>query len=380
MTLKKKRKIFTWKNVIICVLIALAAVVLAGYAVFHHYYSLLDHYDPDDHDYVGAVLTEESGLMAADGSAETAMPHIDIRTDEDAATETADGSGPHEEIEERLLANLRQMEESSFLYETDAFNLLLIGIDAREDSFSGNSDAMILLSINRDTKKVVMTSLLRDIYVSIPGHGNNRLNHAYLTGGMSLLTQTIQNNLGIHVDRCVVINFYLMMDLVDALGGLDLDVSADEIRVMNMYIRNHNRMLEKPLETDVLSEADAGLLHADGSQTLAYTRVRYVGTDFARTGRQRIVISKCLEKIKDMNLGELMALAERFLPEVRTDLTQSDCASLLLMLLRFPDYQIETMTIPREGTYQYAEIRNMSVLTIDFQKNTEEWHKLVEGH
>lgn len=376
---EKNRKRFSWKNAAICAIIALAVVVLAGYAVFHHYYSLLDYHDPNDYDSGEAMLTEESGSMAADDSTETAMPHIDIRTNEDAVIETADGAGSDEEIEDQLLANLKQMEESSSLYETDAFNLLLVGIDARDDSFSGNSDAMILLSINRNTKKVVMTSLLRDIYVSIPGHGNNRLNHAYMTGGMNLLTQTIQNNFGIHVDRCVVINFYLMMDLVDALGGLDLDVSADEIDVMNMYIRNQNRMLGKPLKTDILSESDAGFLHADGSQTLAYTRVRYVGTDFARTGRQRIVINKCLEKIKNMNLGELMALAEEFLPEVRTDLTQGDCASLLLMLLRFPDYQIETMTIPGEGTYRYAEIRDMSVLTIDFQKNTEEWHKLVEG-
>ena len=379
MARKEKRKIFTWKNVIICVLIALAAVVLAGYAVFHHYYSLLDYHDPNDYDYEEAMHTEEGDTMASDGSAETPELYIDIQTDGDTVIETAEGAGSEGEIEDQILANLRQMEESSSLYETDAFNLLLIGIDAREDSFSGNSDAMILLSINRKTKKVVMTSLLRDIYLSIPGHGNNRLNHAYLTGGMSLLTQTIQNNFGIHVDRCVVINFYLMMDMVDALGGLDLDVSADEIKVMNMYIENHNRMLERPLETDILSEADAGLLHANGSQTLAYTRVRYVGTDFARTGRQRTVINKCLEKIKNMNLGELMALAEEFLPEVRTDLTQGDCASLLLMLLRFPDYQIETMTIPIEGTYRFAEIRNMSVLTVDFQKNTEEWHKLVEG-
>ncbi len=378
MTPKTNRKLFTWKNAVICVFFALVTVVLAGYAVFHHYYSLLDYHDPNADG--EAMVSEGSGSMAADDGTETAMIHIDIRTDGDTVIEPADGASSHEEIEDQLLANLKQMEESSSLYETDAFNLLLIGIDARDDSFSGNSDAMILLSINRNMKKVVMTSLLRDIYVSIPGHGNNRLNHAYMTGGMSLLTQTIQNNFGIHVDRCVVINFYLMMDLVDALGGLDLDVSADEIRVMNMYIRNHNRMLERPLETDVLSEADAGLLHADGSQTLAYTRVRYVGTDFARTGRQRIVINKCLEKIKDMNPGELMALAEEFLPEVRTDLTQGDCASLLLTLLRFPDYQIETMTIPREGTYQFAEIRNMSVLTIDFQKNTEEWHKLVEEH
>ena len=135
-----------------------------------------------------------------------------------------------------------------------------------------------------------MTSFLRDIYLSIPGYESNRLNAAYAYGGTKLLTETIKANFGITVDRCLVVNFYVVMDLVDAVGGIDLDVTADEISVMNGYIRHHNQLLGNPENTDILSSDDAGTIHADGNQALAYARVRYVGTAFARTGRQRTVI------------------------------------------------------------------------------------------
>lgn len=359
-TAKKKKK--KWIIALVSVVLVLGILVGAGYGVFHHYYSLmgrLESHDPVSPD-------DPFGELPPDDEDEPSQPPL---SEDDVS-----------KLEEELRKNLEQMEADSDLYRTDAFNILLIGVDSRSDSMSGRSDCMILTSINKKTKQVTMTSFLRDIYCSIPGHGNNRLNTAYAVGGTELLKDTIKANFGISVDRCMVVNFYLVMDLVNAVGGIDLDLTADEIGVMNRYyINHHNRLLGQPEGTDILSQDDAGTIHVNGNQALAYARVRYIGTDFARTGRQRTVITKCLDKVKKMGLGEISSLAEDFLPRVRTDLTEGDCAALLLMALNLNDYAFESLAVPVDGSWNSANINGMSVLTINFSENAKAWHDMVDG-
>lgn len=353
------------------IVLMLGAIAGTGYGIFHHYYSLMGRMDG----LAGSAETENSAPSV------TLAPNeqqLSLEQEEEPPVPPA-SEDEISRIEEELLRNLEQMEKDSELYQTEAFNILLVGVDSRSDSMSGRSDSMILVSINKKTKQVTMTSFLRDIYLSIPGHGNNRLNASYAFGGTELLTDTIMANFGISVDRCIVVNFYLVMDMVDAVNGIDLDVTADEIRVMNKYIRNHNQLLGNPEGTDILLEEDAGKIHVNGSQALAYARVRYVGTDFARTGRQRTVISKCLEKIKKLNAGKIIGLVGEFLPRIRTDLTEGDCATLLLMMLDLDSYEFQSLTVPVDGTWKNANINGMSVLTVDFSANARAWHDAVDG-
>lgn len=354
----KRRKWLTAAGILLVLLLLPAAAALG---IFKHYYNMLDYRQDELAD------SFEETLPAGGGN----------ENDEYQSTLPEASQDEIAVIEERLRQNTQAMQ--ALPGESDAFTVLLIGVDSRKDSYSGRSDAMILVSVNRETQQVVMTSLLRDMYVSIPGHESNRLNAAYAYGGTTLLTETIEKNFGIPVDRCVVINFYLLMDVIDALGGIDITVTADEIDVMNMYINSQNRLLGNPGGQDILSESDAGTISVNGSQALAYARVRYVGTDFARTGRQREIIARCAEKIRKMDLGQANEMMETFLPRVRTDLTESDCASLLMLGLQLPDFEMQTMTIPMEGTWKNARIRGMSVLTVDFSANTDAWYKLVGG-
>ena len=357
---KKGRK--KWPIVVICVVAVLALLAGTAYAVFHHYFSLMGRIEP----------------MATPAADASPSPTIEPEPEEEPAASPATEE-EIVEIEDSLQKNLEQMEQDSDLYKTDTFNILLIGVDARDEAMSGRSDCMILASINKTTKKVVLTSFLRDIYLSIPGSWSDRLNAAYVYGGTDLLKETLKANFGITVDRCVVVNFYIVMDIVDAFGGIDLDLTADEIKVMNSYINNHNNLLGNPSGTDILSTSAAGTVHVDGNQALAYARVRYVGTDFARTGRQRTVITKCIEKAKTMDLGQISGLAEEFLPRVRTDLTEGDCATLLLMALDLGSYTFDQMVIPADGTWSNANIRGMAVLTVDFAANTQAWLDKVNG-
>ncbi len=359
---RSKRKIIGILAGVLVILLLTAGLV--GYGVFKHYYNLLDFNTGDNweaHDNTEEIIEFEE---------EENDNYSEIPIDEADAEEI-------EVIEDALEQNLENMENIS-LPEDEVFNILIIGVDSRNNDFAGRSDAMILASINQSTNKVLLTSFLRDTYVSIPNYGNNRLNAAYAYGGAELLTETIKVNYGIEVDRCVVVNFFLVMDAVDDLGGLDIELSADEIRVMNKYyIPFHNSMLGNPSGTDLLSESDAGMVHLNGNQTLAYARVRYVGTDFARTGRQRKVIELLIEKAKGLDINELADLMEQFLPRIRTDLTENDCMTLLFLLLELSDYEMESMTIPADGTWSNARINGMSVLTVDFGKNSILWQEKV---
>lgn len=356
---KKGRKKKIIVGILIGLLILIAAIALGGYFVFKHYYNMID-YQPD---------TQEEWVPYTEEEPEEEPQMEEASEDEIAA------------IEDELQANLNAMQEnvSQKIEDADIFNILLVGVDSRKDKFSGRSDSMILVSINQKKKTVTMTSFLRDIYLSIPNHGSNRLNASYAYGGPELLKSTMKTNFGIEVDRYMTVNFYSVMEFVDAIGGVDIEISAAEIRVMNNYIKSHNKLLGNPEGTDILSEEAAGVVHLNGNQALAYARVRYVGTDFARTGRQRKILQLSLEKVKTMSLLEMSGMLEEFLPKVKTDLTEGDCASLLLMLPKASDYAMDTLTIPQDKTWKSANIRGMSVLTIDFKKNSDAWYNKVNG-
>lgn len=360
---KKRRKLNKRAFVVAFVALGGVAIVLVlviAYALFGRYYYRLDR---DMNIVQQAGEQGESDILTAEPEENEEYEEGVVEVSSEEAVE----------IDDALKQNLETLEEASELYGEDLFNLLLIGVDTRGTSYAGRSDAMILLSINRDDHRIVMTSFLRDIYVSIPNHGNNRLNAAYAFGGTELLTETIESNFGISVDRCAVVNFYFVMDLVNAVGGVEIDITPEEIRVMNDYIKSHNTQLGNPEGTDYLTNEDAGMKLLNGSQALAYMRVRYVGTDFARTGRQREVIMACLDKVKELGLVELDALMMEFLPRIKTDLTEGDCAMLLLTLVDISSYEIDSFAIPVDGTWSGANINGMSVLVVDFAANTKAW-------
>ncbi len=358
---KWNKRVVIWTGAILGVIASI--LLIGGYLLFARYYYRLDR-DMN----IGQTEIPQSEVFVEE-------PEANEEYDEDISEVTSEEVV---EIDDALEQNLKALEEQSELYGEELFNLLLIGVDTRGSSYAGRSDAMILVSINREDERIVMTSFLRDIYVTIPRHGNNRLNAAYAYGGTELLTETIQANFGISVDRCAVVNFYFVMDIVDAVGGVEVDITTEEIRVMNDYIKNHNKLLGNPEGTDILTNADAGMKLLSGSQALAYSRVRYIGTDFARTGRQREVILACLDKVKGLNLSELDALMMEFLPRIKTDLTEGDCAMLLLLLLDITDYEIDNFAIPVDGTWGNARINEMSVLIVDFAANTKAWLAAVE--
>lgn len=260
-----------------------------------------------------------------------------------------------------------------------SMNILLVGLDSRKDNYTGRSDSMILCTINKKSKKFVMTSFLRDSYVTIPGHGKDKLNAAYALGGSNLLANTIYENYGIVVDRTAVFNFLFVIDIIDYLGGVTVDVTADELPYLNMYIHDQNEELynlANPNKGQI--NPGPGTYTLDGNQALGYARIRYVGTDVARSERQRLVLSQCIDKCKKLSTSQLNEMMTLFLPRIKTDLSSGDCLSLITTLLRAGSYESGSMAIPIDGTWKDAKVGDQEVIKItDFDANTEAWEKLV---
>lgn len=265
------------------------------------------------------------------------------------------------------------------LKEEGAINILLIGNDSRDNGADGRSDAMILLTISSKTKKLYMTSLLRDMYVDIPGHEGNRLNAAYAFGGAELLLETIEQNLGIPVNRYVLVNFEAFANLVDAVDGVELELTSQEIEYVNGYLVEYNMLTNRPQGTDNMDTSVSGLVHLNGPQALAYSRNRYLGTDFGRTERQRKVLAAVIDKLPVAALTHPKQLADGILPNLTTNLTKKECFRLCLELSRLLTYDMEQNSIPVPGSYKDATIRGMAVLEVDFETNRRYLRENVYG-
>ncbi|CRZ34634.1 LytR family transcriptional attenuator [Herbinix hemicellulosilytica] len=286
---------------------------------------------------------------------------------------------PKEEIdliEERIRKNMED-NQTPIVNDDDVTNILLIGSDTRKKGGFGRSDAMIIVSINKRNKTITATSILRDIYLKIPGKKNNRINAAYALGGAGLLMDTIEKNFKIKVDRFVSVDFYAFIEIVDAVGGIKLDVTDKEVPIINNYVEELNRLNGQDEALDKLTGPGSYLLN--GKQTLGYVRNRYIGTDFARTARQREVLEKIFNGVKGLSITRLNGLMNEILPEVTTNLTEGEIFSLILSLPTYALYDLQQLTVPVSNSYKNLRINNMAVLGIDFEKNIKEIRSKIYG-
>ncbi|MGN1000294.1 MAG: LCP family protein [Faecousia sp.] len=247
----------------------------------------------------------------------------------------------------------------------DVINILLIGTDGRPWEGPPRSDSMILCTFDTVNKKLVMTSFMRDLYVQIPGYDANRINVAYPLGGMNLLTETLAVNFGVHVDACVEVNFYGFPQIVDNLGGIDIELSQEEATFLN---ENGNWYADGGTPGGVWT-LTAGVNHLNGEQALAYSRIRAIGDDFQRTERQRKVLSILVDQCKTMDLSTALNTMNSMLYLVTTDMTNQQITSYALEV--FPmlsEMTIVSQRVPVWGTYENAVISGMQVLLPDLPK------------
>lgn len=258
-------------------------------------------------------------------------------------------------------------------------NILLVGTDARKLDESARSDTMMIVTIDSIHKKLKLTSLMRDSFVTIKGHSDQKLNAAFAYGGPSLLFDTIQRNFKIKLDKYIIINFWGFKEIVDAIGGLDIDIKDYEIREINKYINiyydedsvSFRKFGDK--KSSLLTHA--GQQHLDGQQALSYARIRHVGSgSFERNERQRKVLSLIVDRLKDTNILQYPYVLSKILPHVKTNIEPAALMNYAFTISKYKPLQIAQLQLPVEGLCDGRIYKGSWVLLMDKQQNAEILH------
>ncbi|WP_418222632.1 LCP family protein [Clostridium isatidis] len=274
-----------------------------------------------------------------------------------------------------------EKKEESYSEVEGITNVLLIGIDGRTLDEPSRSDSIIIATLDNNNKKIKLTSIIRDTLVKIPNYDEYKINTAFYLGsieedengkpkgaegGAALLMKTIEENFNLHLDKYVIVNFWGFEDIIDQLGGIDVEVKDYELDEVNKYI-GETTGLNSPL----LSEP--GYQHLNGQQALSYARIRYVGNGgFERAERQNRVLSEVANKFREISPLKYVSLANTMANYVKTNIDIPLALNLAYTIYKLPSLNIEQLQIPQTeliaGDRPYKD-KGWSLL-IDFEQNS----------
>lgn len=252
--------------------------------------------------------------------------------------------------------------DGELLQDTKVLNIMLFGEDNSGDDEYGRSDTMIMMSIDNRHKKLKLTSFQRDTYVYIPGYGYNKINASYTYGGAKLAIQTIETNFGVKVDRYAVVDFDSFIEIIDTLGGIDLEINDEEIQYIN-YQMYKNGQVDDP---DTIKEP-AGMVHLTGQEALWYARNRglsigedgntigITGDDWDRTSRQRKLLEKMFNDMKKADITKIISIVGSVGPLVTTNLKKDEITALVSHSMKYLKYDVEQYYVPEQGLWYYND-------------------------
>lgn len=259
--------------------------------------------------------------------------------------------------------------------ETGYLNVALFGLDTREndEEMGSRSDTIIIASLNRETKEVKMSSVYRDTYLQMDDRSYNKANAAYSFGEEEEAVAMLNRNLDMDIDHYITVDFSALVDVIDALDGIDVEVTEEEIP----YLNNYSVEIIKNTGVDTWAVTEPGYQHLTGVQATAYARIRYTkGDDFRRTERQRLVIEKIAEKAQAASLGTLNNIIDRVLPKVRTNFTLPE---ILAYAKDVKKYQIgESKGFPFNLETMVLNVGD-SVIPANLEENVKELHNFLFG-
>lgn len=267
-------------------------------------------------------------------------------------------------VEPELEVTPEVKEEIKYHEEKGITNILLIGTDARTLDETSRSDSIIIATIDGSNQKLKFTSIMRDTYVKIPGYSDQKINAAYALGGAELLMKTIKENFGVSLDKYIVVNFWGFEDIVDAMGGLDIEVKDYEISEINKYIGEVREDKSPPLEK-------AGVQNLDGQQALAYSRIRKVGNgSYERTERQRQVLTLLANKAREISPLKYPSVANALLGCVKTNIEPAKLFDYAYTFYKFNPPTYDQLQIPINELSEGGEFLDKGwVLLIDREQN-----------
>ncbi len=245
------------------------------------------------------------------------------------------------EVDEKNLSVNEEVVKQS--KEQKIMNIALYGVDSRNQDYKGRSDAIILLSLNGNTGKIKLVSIARDSYVSVPGHYDTKINHAYAYGGPELAIQTLNENFGLDVSDYVTVNFDSLADIIDEMGGIDLEVSEAERQQINAYL-----LRGEPLR-------QTGMVHLNGPQAVSYSRIRKIDSDSKRAERQRRVLTCLFEKALEIKPMQYPTYIRKFAPMAETSLSNEELLQIASIGMKGSQLKLEQAAFPNDFLPYHGE-------------------------
>ena len=319
MVIRKKKKVKMWKKVL---LIAVGLFILVGVGSFTYVYTQLSK----------------------------------MKTTKITKTDAALGISPNVVADDQIT------------------NIAFFGVDRRNSDEPGRSDSIIVMSIDAKHQKIKMSSVMRDTYVKVEGHGETKITHAYAYGGPQLAIKTLNQNFNLDIKDFVTVDFFNLEKIIDAVGGVTIDVQKNEINLLNSYM-NETAGIEKKSITKVTKTGPQTL---NGMQAVAYSRIRYTaGGDFERTERQRTVLTAMLNKIKSAGTTQFPSLVSKLLQYTETSMTSVDILKMGTKVITSNMMNLDQERFPIDGYCNAQTIAGVWYLVPNLPATVDQMHKYI---
>ena len=260
-------------------------------------------------------------------------------------------------------------------------NILLVGTDGEYIEKWNRSDSMMVVTIDSKNKDIRISSIARDTYVDIPGYSTEKLTHAYAYEGIDLLKEVFKVNFNLDIDKYIAVNFVSFMDIMDELGGVEVNVEEKDIKEINKYIDACYGYYKNKDEKDKEYITKSGVQRLNGYQALAFSRIRYTDSAFARDNRHREVAESVYKEFAQKGVETYKKCAEIILNNTKTNISPIEMMNLAYTVLKINDKDIVQFQFPLEE-YRNGHIISKQkgwVLEWDKEPNLEAWHKFIFG-
>jgi LCP family protein required for cell wall assembly len=253
-------------------------------------------------------------------------------------------------------------------------NIAFFGLDRRDPKEPSRSDSIMILSVDKKHKKIKMNSIMRDTYVKVKDHGETKITHAYAYGQAQLAVRTLNENFEMNIKDFVAVDFYKLENIIDTLGGVEINVKAEEINQINKYMKKIAKIENK----EVIDITKSGKQTLNGMQAVSYSRIRHTaGGDFERTERQRTVLTALFNKIQSGGVAQLSSNVSKLLPFVETSMNSMDIVTLGTSALATGTTKLEQERFPLDGYCKGAIIDKVWYLKADLNATTNQLHKYI---
>ncbi|GAA0070263.1 LCP family protein [Clostridium sardiniense] len=254
-------------------------------------------------------------------------------------------------------------------------NIALFGVDSPEGK-NGRSDSIMILTIDDKNNELKLSSIMRDSYVNIKGHGEDKITHAYAFGGPELAVNTLNQNFDLDIEHFITVDFTSLPKIIDEIGGIDLNITEGDLNYINNYISDINN-INGSKSSNITTP---GVNHLDGNQALAYSRIRYDGGDQMRTQRHRNVIEAIFNKVVKMPATSYPSLLNELLPLAQTNLSSSDFMTIGTDILSMGVSDMKQYRLPCDTHSKGKKMNNIYYMTFDKKSETSELHNFIYGN